>query len=177
MRSFHSFPDPAMTIPVQVSLFQSCSSIRSVIAAGIHNLSPRAAPPHPYQRWPPLQNPERPSPHQSLTLCSTSWCMGTQTLTYKSQRTISIKNDIKHCTALNSTFILWLTLVPSPWDRNIFDFFEVQIDYLQVPCRHWRCDIWRSNQTTNQHIEDMKIIQKSPPICSQFFNVELWPLG
>lgn len=61
----------------------------------------------------------------------------------------------------------------SPWDRNIFDFFEVQINYLQVPCRHWRRDIWRSNQATNQNNEDMKSIQKSPLTRSQLFNVEL----
>lgn len=79
--------------------------------------------------------------------------------------------------ARNSTFIWWKAVARSPWDRNIFDFFEVQIDYLQVPCCHWRRDIWRSNQTTNQHNGDMTFIQKSPLICSQLFIVELWPLG
>lgn len=149
------FLNIAMMIPVQVSLFQSCSSIQSVIAAGTHVLSPRAARARPYQRWPQLQIPEQPSPHQSLTFCSASWCMVTQNLTYKSPRNIWVikKNNMKLFTKLNS-FIAWLCVACSPWDRDVFDFFEVQINYLQVPCRHWRCDIWRPNQRTNQQNED-----------------------
>lgn len=98
----------AMMIPVQVSLFRSCSSIRSVIAAETQILSPRAAGDRPCQRWPQLQNPGQPSPRQSLTFCSASWCMVIQNLIYKSQRKIWIikkKNNTKHFTQLKS-FIL-----------------------------------------------------------------------
>lgn len=63
------------------------------------------------------------------------------------------KKKMKLFTKLNS-FIAWLCVACSPWDRDIFDLFEVQINYLQVPCRHWRCDIWRPNQRTNQQNED-----------------------
>lgn len=152
------FLNIAMMIPVQVSLFQSCSSIRSVIAAGTRILSPRAAGDRPCQRWPQLQNPGQPSPRQSLTFCSASWCMVIQNLIYKSQRKIWIMKKKKQYEAFHTFkilyfYLLWLCVACSPWDRDIFDFFEVQINYLQVPSCQWRRDIWRSNQRTNQQNE------------------------
>lgn len=78
---------------------------------------------------------------------------------------------MKHFTKFNS-LILRLCVACSPWDRDIFDFFEVQINYLQVPCRHWRCDIWRFNQRTNQQNEEKVTSDMCSVLC-----VKLPPLG
>ena len=148
-----------------------------MIAAGTHILSPRAARGRPYQRWPQLQNPEWPSPHRSLTLCSASWCMVIQNLTYKSQinNWIIKKTNLKHFTKCNS-FILCLGVACSPWNRDIFDFFDVQINYLQVPCRHWRCHVWKSNQRSNQQNKHKVTSDMlSVPLCKALtFGVDIF---